>query len=113
LDIRPFIDGVQAFDNILEMKLLMTTVGTARPDEVLALLGLKDLWDQGGVLSRINLELADEVGSIAPAADLQPEPARLAENTQYPPLLPRTSPTAPAESSGADSLSRYQPEGSA
>ncbi|HEY7154338.1 MAG TPA: TIGR03936 family radical SAM-associated protein [Gemmataceae bacterium] len=44
----------------LEMLLRSTPSGTARPEEVLALLGLEDLLDAGIVLERSRLELKDE-----------------------------------------------------
>jgi radical SAM-linked protein len=45
---------------MLEMVLRLTTTGTARPEEVLGLLGLEDLLDAGAVLERSRLELKDE-----------------------------------------------------
>jgi radical SAM-linked protein len=46
---------------ILEMVLHLTPAGTARPEEVLGLLGLEDLLDAGAVLERTRLELSDEL----------------------------------------------------
>jgi radical SAM-linked protein len=45
----------------LEMDLWLTPQGTARPEEVLALLGVNDLLDAGAVLERVRLELTDEI----------------------------------------------------
>jgi radical SAM-linked protein len=45
----------------LEIDLCLTPSGTARPDEVLAVLGLSDLLEAGGVLERARLELIDEI----------------------------------------------------
>jgi hypothetical protein len=45
------------------MLLRLTPSGTARPEEVLALLGLEDLLDAGVVLERSRLELHDELPS--------------------------------------------------
>src|SRR5207245_1821509 len=45
----------------LEMDLWLTPGGTARPDEVLGLLGLQDLLEIGAVLERTRLELHDEI----------------------------------------------------
>ncbi len=42
------------------MELRLTPAGTARPEEVLGLLGLADLLTEGGVLERSRLELHDE-----------------------------------------------------
>jgi radical SAM-linked protein len=54
----------------LEMELILTQHGTARPEEVLTLLGLQDLVEAGAVLERSRLELEDEiaVGGEAPQA---------------------------------------------
>jgi len=62
LDIRPFLrdlrlDGATGF---LEMDLWLLPAGTARPDEVLAILGLEDLLEAGAVLERVRLEMEDE-----------------------------------------------------
>jgi radical SAM-linked protein len=46
----------------LEMDLALTPAGTARPEEVLGLLGLGDLTEAGAVLERTRLELEDEAG---------------------------------------------------
>ncbi len=62
LDIRPFLrdlrlDGATGF---LELDLWLLPAGTARPDEVLAILGLEDLLEAGAVLERVRLEMEDE-----------------------------------------------------
>ncbi len=44
----------------LEMELCLTPAGTARPEEVLAALGLSDLLEAGAVLERSRLQLKDE-----------------------------------------------------
>jgi hypothetical protein len=44
----------------LEMELRPTAAGTARPEEVLRLLGLEELINAGAVLERSRLELTDE-----------------------------------------------------
>jgi radical SAM-linked protein len=44
----------------LEMDILVTPNGSARPEEVLALLGLSDLVEGGAVLERTRLELHDD-----------------------------------------------------
>lgn len=68
LDIRPFLvdlllDHPQGTSEParLEMVLHLTPTGTARPEEVLELLGIKDLLDAGAVLERSRLELKDEL----------------------------------------------------
>ncbi len=45
----------------LEMDLWLTPSGTARPEEILEALGLRDLFDAGAVLERTWLELHDEI----------------------------------------------------
>jgi hypothetical protein len=42
------------------MTFYLTSAGTARPDEVLSLLGIQDLLEAGAVLERTRLELTDE-----------------------------------------------------
>jgi hypothetical protein len=44
----------------LEMDLVVTPGGTVRPEEILGLLGLEDLLEEGAVLERTRLELEDE-----------------------------------------------------
>ena len=52
----------------LEMDLWVTPTGTARPDEVLGLLGLGDLLEAGAVLERTTMELHDEMAVSEPPA---------------------------------------------
>ena len=60
LDIRGFIHDLRLRDCDLEMDLNVTPQGTARPDEILPLLGLGDLVSNGAVLERNHLEIEDE-----------------------------------------------------
>jgi radical SAM-linked protein len=68
VNLRPFLRGLRVAppaggaseNHSLEMDLWLMPQGTARPDEVLAALGLRDLLDAGAVLERARLELADE-----------------------------------------------------
>lgn len=67
LDVRPFLVDLLIhqrsgpFESAkLEMVLCLTSAGTARPEEVLGLLGLEDLLEAGAVLERSRLELKDE-----------------------------------------------------
>lgn len=67
LDVRPFLVDLLIYPFrgpsgpvMLEMVLRLTSAGTARPHEVLGLLGLEDLLDAGAVLERRRLELNDE-----------------------------------------------------
>jgi radical SAM-linked protein len=68
LDVRPFLVDLRIHQHcgssesvMLEMMLVLTSAGTARPEEVLSLLGLEDLLDAGAVLERSRLELHDEM----------------------------------------------------
>jgi radical SAM-linked protein len=62
LDIRPFLRDLRldTATGFLEMDLWLLPTGTARPDEVLATLGLEDLLEAGAVLQRVRLEMEDE-----------------------------------------------------
>jgi radical SAM-linked protein len=60
VNIRPFLRDLRAGPESLEIDLTVTPTGTARADEVLALLGLADLLDAGAVVERAVLELHDE-----------------------------------------------------
>ncbi|MDB5306820.1 MAG: hypothetical protein JWO38_1022 [Gemmataceae bacterium] len=78
--------GEELGTGVLELDLWVTQTGTARADEVIRLLGLADLLDEGAVLSRDVLELRDEVTSPdptdhppdGPAETLPLDPAALA-----------------------------------
>jgi hypothetical protein len=63
-DLRPMIRELRLLPDgggaRLEMDLYLTPAGTARPDEVLGLLGLRDLLDEGTVLERTRLVLEDD-----------------------------------------------------
>jgi radical SAM-linked protein len=63
LDLRPLLRDLRLEETPpcrLVMDLALTDSGTARPEEVLGLLGLEDLLDAGAVLERTRLELEDE-----------------------------------------------------
>ena len=64
VDIRPFLSELRLVEaplRALDMTLWLTSAGTARPAEVLRVLGLEDLLAEGAVLERTLLELHDEV----------------------------------------------------
>lgn len=71
MDLRPFFRDLRVSGDPawLEMDLWLTPAGTARPDEVLELLHLKDLIESGGVLHRLRLELTDDAPSGAAAPE--------------------------------------------
>lgn len=57
VDLRPFLRDLRLSPEALEIDLWVTPKGTARPEEVLNLLGLDDLVAEGAVVERIRLEL--------------------------------------------------------
>ncbi|MBL8793655.1 MAG: DUF2344 domain-containing protein [Planctomycetia bacterium] len=64
LEIRPYLDAIRALPDAVEMICWVTPNGTARPDEILSLLGLGDLLPGGAVLERFLIELIDESPEI-------------------------------------------------
>ena len=101
VDLRPYIRGLSLQLDALDIDLWVTPNGTARPDEVLALLGLGDLLEGGAVLERATLELHDECD--APAAGLGQAPANCLDGDAI--LSPEPLAGAP--------LLHTQPEGNA
>jgi radical SAM-linked protein len=67
IDIRPYLRALHIYPDALEMDLWVTPHGSARPDEVVKLLGLSELLEAGAVLERTLLELEDECGEPAPS----------------------------------------------
>jgi radical SAM-linked protein len=61
INVRPFVHELRINDNHLELALWITPNGAARPEEVMAALGLTQLLDDGAVIERIDLELYDEL----------------------------------------------------
>jgi radical SAM-linked protein len=61
LELRPFLRDVRMTDDSLEIDLWVSPAGMARPEEVLRALGLEALLDNGVILERTKLELADEL----------------------------------------------------
>jgi radical SAM-linked protein len=59
-DLRPWLRSLAVDSGALEMRLWVTPKGTARPEEVLDVLGMKVVLEHGAVLERTSLELADE-----------------------------------------------------
>src|SRR5207247_2669906 len=60
IDIRRYVRDVRLLDGAVEMDLLVTPNGTARPDEVLEQLGLRGVLDAGAVIERTLMELEDD-----------------------------------------------------
>jgi radical SAM-linked protein len=87
LDIRPYVREMRldATTGRLEVDLHLTQAGTARPDEVLALLNLSDLVEAGVVVERVRLDLDETTRETDSPAPLQPEdppPSDLAESKE-------------------------------
>ncbi|MCS7044851.1 MAG: TIGR03936 family radical SAM-associated protein [Gemmataceae bacterium] len=61
VDIRPYLADLAAEAAEVRIALWVTPYGTARPEEVLAALGLAPLLDAGAMLERTGLELMDEL----------------------------------------------------
>ncbi len=113
LDIRPYLRGLRLLADSLEMDLWVTPTGAARPDEVLALLGLADLLEGGAVLERTTLELYDECPAAA-GPDGETVAARVAAGppgtrTDY----PATGGAAPNDGCAASPTPDPQPQGTA
>ena len=70
VNVRPFLRDLRLTQQgegfALEIELWLTPAGTAKPFEVLGLLGLTDLLDAGAVLERAWLEMHDENDSGEP-----------------------------------------------
>ncbi|MBY0231184.1 MAG: TIGR03936 family radical SAM-associated protein [Gemmataceae bacterium] len=71
VDVRPFLRGLRLDPSTgrLEIDLALTPAGTARPDEVLGLLGLPDLLALGAVLERTRLDLREDLAAEPPPAE--------------------------------------------
>jgi len=80
LNIRGYIRDLRLRDGGLEMDLEVTPQGTARPDEILGLLGLGDLLTGGAVLERNHLEIEDE-NLQQPASGVSHDPGHLGVST--------------------------------
>jgi radical SAM-linked protein len=66
VNLRPYVRDIQVTEAALEMDLWVTPNGAARPEEILAVLELSYLLDQGAVLARTLVELHDECGAAEP-----------------------------------------------
>jgi radical SAM-linked protein len=80
-DLRPFVLGAELDDRgTLQLRLKITPDGSARPEEVVEALGLRDLLAGGAVLARTEVELSPQVSAAArpPSAD-DPQPDTVPE----------------------------------
>lgn len=81
LDLRPFVlDAELNSEGVLCFRLKMTSSGSARPEEVIETLGLRDLLDRGAILVRAEVELAPTAPSEAP----RPPDATVADSSSTP-----------------------------
>lgn len=59
LDLRPFVLAAELDpEGTLRLRMKMTPDGSARPEEVVEALGLRDLLERGAILTRTDVELA-------------------------------------------------------
>lgn len=59
VNLRPYLAAVRVQPDAVQIDIIVTPTGSARPEEVLALLGLADVLQDGAVLERTRLELHD------------------------------------------------------
>jgi radical SAM-linked protein len=86
LDLRPLVASLHIDPSgMLHFSLILGTERSARPEEILDVLGLRDLLDQGQVLVRTRLLLAPE---SEPVPDPQPEPQPQPQPQTLPELEP-------------------------
>jgi radical SAM-linked protein len=78
INIRPYLEDIRVSPALLEIDIRVTPNGTARPDEVLRALGVGDLLDEGNIIERCRLQLADECPTSENTA---PEPALAASTS--------------------------------
>jgi radical SAM-linked protein len=60
IDVRPYLHEVRLLSGALEVDVLVTPGGTARPEDYLQILGLGDLLEAGAVCERTRMEIEDE-----------------------------------------------------
>jgi radical SAM-linked protein len=61
INIRPYVDEITLTDDQVTMALWITPNGAARPEEVVAAVGLQGWLDAGAVIERTDLEIYDEL----------------------------------------------------
>jgi radical SAM-linked protein len=64
VNIRPYVHELRVQPHALEMDLWVTPHGTARPEEIVNLLGLSSVLEDGAVLERTRLELHEETPQL-------------------------------------------------
>jgi radical SAM-linked protein len=60
VNIRPYLDAIRVSPTSIEIDILVTPNGTARPDESLRALGIGELLDEGNIIERFRMELEDD-----------------------------------------------------
>src|SRR5262249_38092456 len=66
INLRPYVAALRLLPDCLEMDLIVTPNGTARPDEVTEALGLAGWPGGGAVVERTRLFLHDEITNPGP-----------------------------------------------
>jgi radical SAM-linked protein len=74
LNLRPFISELSINEPYLEMLLWVTPNGAARPGEILGLVGLGDLVENGVLIERHVLEIQDETHNPGPNPEVHEAP---------------------------------------
>ena len=73
IDLRPFLLNAELTgEGVLRARLKVSPDGSARPEELLECLGLRDLLDQGAVLVRTHVELATDDRTVPSAEETEP-----------------------------------------
>jgi radical SAM-linked protein len=66
INLRPFVSELHVRNNGVHMALWISPQGAARPEEIIAALGLACLLEDGAVIERTDLEIIDELPPDAP-----------------------------------------------
>lgn len=69
-DLKPYLADIQLSGDRLQIDIMVTPNGSARPEEVIELLGLAELVERGIVFERLFLELEDECAPPAAVTTL-------------------------------------------
>ncbi len=59
INIRPYLDAIRVSPTSIEFDIIVTSNGTARPDETLRVLAVGELLDEGRIIERFRMELED------------------------------------------------------
>ena len=94
IDLRPFVLGADLdAAGTLRFRLKMTPSGSARPEEVVDALGLRDLLGRGAVLARTDVELGPRNGAESTHRPDRSDPT--ADSTEAGPRPPSRRPEVP------------------